>query len=169
MPGNSIVVGLLVIFSVIVIAIWGYIVHYLLKLEKIGCECSKDWKRTFVMYYIILILVFFVIQMISLLAYKAIHPIITTIMFLGNIFFVVIVFKYIHELKNEKCKCSEDQARDLLEIINYIQIALMAFILVKIIYGMFAIQYTKLQADLNTLKSMKLKTSAAPASKITTK
>jgi hypothetical protein len=163
MTVNSIVLGFLLIFYAIVIAIWGYILHYLLKLEKIGCECSKDWKRKFIMYYIIVIFIFMAIQIISFVAYKAMHPIINTIIFLGNIFFAVIVFKYIHELRTEKCECSEDQARDLLELINYIQIALLIFILVKIIYGMFTIQHTDLKTNLKTLKSMNVKAVASPA------
>jgi len=49
------------IISILYVFIWIYIYLYITKLEKIGCECSNDWKRSYIKYYILIILLFIIL------------------------------------------------------------------------------------------------------------
>jgi uncharacterized membrane protein YphA (DoxX/SURF4 family) len=62
-------------------------------------------------------------------------PILHPVMVFFNIFFVFTVFDYIHELKQKKCECSRSLSRDVLEIVNYVQVALIIVLLLTIAIG----------------------------------
>jgi hypothetical protein len=48
--------------------------------------------------------------------------------------FVIFSIQYIRHLKQVKCECSKDDARDVLEIYVWIQAVLFAFIAIQLIY-----------------------------------
>jgi hypothetical protein len=50
-----------------------------------------------------------------------------------SIAYVVVVFQYVHELKRIKCKCSESLTRTILEIVNYINIAIVIWFFVSLL------------------------------------
>jgi hypothetical protein len=131
--------GALTIFY---IAIWGYILLYIAKLEKLGCKCSKNWQREFIKYYIIFMLLIFIIRLFDSSSPYNLPPILMTIQFVLTIVFVGIVYHYIMNLKQKNCKCSNDTARDILEIINYIQIFLIVLGLLIMIHVIFTIANT---------------------------
>jgi hypothetical protein len=124
---------------IIGIPVWFYILNYILQLESIGCLCALDWRHTYIKYFIIFILIMMFMQIFNLWNPSVMSPIILTIQFVVTIIYVIIVFSYIYNLKNVSCFCSEDLARDILEIMNYIQIAMIIFALIFIIYTLFAV------------------------------
>lgn len=120
-----------IIFNAIAIVLWLFILYYITNLETIGCKCALDWRRTFIQYYIIYLLL-----MIIFMSPDA-PPILLTLHFIISISFIVIVYHYIHDLKVKKCKCSESAARDVLMFINYIQIFMVMFVLILLVHLMF--------------------------------
>ena len=140
------------IITALISILWLYILTYIMKLEKIGCKCSEGWKRTFIKYYIIVILVFLVIQMFEFKLPIEISLITSFVKILFTIAFVFIVFNYVNYLKETKCQCSIDVKRDVLEIFNYIQMFLLIIVFVIMIYTMFVVSHA--MGTKKTLKKM---------------
>jgi uncharacterized membrane protein YqhA len=135
---------ILILLNIVTILFWGYILNYLLKLEKIGCECSKGWQRTFITYFVVYLLIMLLLSTFKLWNKTQLPPLVLTVHFVLNIFFFITVYQYIHRLKKEKCECSANKARDILEIVNYVELAIVAITLFMIIYGVFFVShYTK--------------------------
>ena len=103
------------------------------KLHQIGCTCAEDWRRKAIMYYIIFLLIIFVIRITGILS-QQVMMFISPIMLMITIAFIIIIFQYIRDLKAKLCTCSESTARTLLEIINYLQIAVVSILLLCIIF-----------------------------------
>lgn len=129
------------ILNIFYIVAWGYILVYIVKLEKIGCPCAKDWRRDFIKYYIGIMLLLIILRMFDIYSPSLMPPILMTLQFILSIAFVMIVYHYIIELKKKKCDCSAHLARDILEIVNYIQIVLIAIMLFLMIHLIFTIEY----------------------------
>jgi hypothetical protein len=104
----------------------GLSLYYLKHLETIGCKCSMNYKRTYIMFYHIFGLVFgsaqllsggklaeyivesrYAIPFVSILAVAAITNIVFTLM-------------YIEELKKDNCECSESVFRTMMYILSII-------------------------------------------------
>ena len=115
------------ILYVIISSIYTYLLYWIWKLEKTGCACSKDWRRDFIMYWMI-IYTLFVLLPIILIKYgmKRLAQVISMIMFILGLIFIVVVFQYVRKLKEIKCKCADGTELKVLEIFNYVQIGLMA-------------------------------------------
>lgn len=131
----------MILINIIVIGIWLYIFNYIQNLHKFGCKCAEDWRRNAIMYFIAYYILIFLMQMFGILHADTILPIFMTLNFVLTIAFVMIVYHYINDLKMNHCNCSASQARDLLEIINYIQIALLSIILILMVHVIFMINY----------------------------
>lgn len=130
------------VFDVIIVSFvfvyWLLVWSYVSRLEQTGCECSRDWRREYIRYYAILMLA------IILAAFTTtIHNIaITVVLVLLNAVFLIAVFQYIHRLKREKCECSQAVTRDVMEIVNLVQIVLFSvgiflLILMAVHYGLY--------------------------------
>jgi len=59
--------------------------------------------------------------------------VLTGFTFVFSIFFIFVTYRYIHELRAKKCECSNAPVRDVLEIVNYIQLGLLGIILLIIL------------------------------------
>ena len=122
------------IFLIIVI-IYDYLLYWILKLENIGCECSKDWRRNFIMCWIIIYIFIMIFE--TFIKNKIMKNVLVFLIFLFQIIFIIIVFQYVRKLKNEKCKCADGNERRVLEIFNYFQIfitLIALFFLLQVIY-----------------------------------
>jgi len=118
--------GLDILFMLIAITLWVYILGYIYKLESIGCECSEQgWMRNFVKYSIGVIITLIVLRIFDLWTFDNLAPAVVTLEFIFMTVFVMVSYHYIHFLKKKKCLCSEDKARDIFEVVNYIQLFLL--------------------------------------------
>jgi hypothetical protein len=137
-----------IIIQLAILFLFIYFFVYIYKLEKVDCGCSEDWRRNFLKYYFAVIIGLVVISMFITPFVGKIIPenyyfIIKIIITIINITYIFITFQYIRKLKEEKCKCSEGQARTALEFFNYMQIILVVILLIGMIDVMFAL--TKLK------------------------
>ena len=117
-----------IIFTLGLLILWVYVYMWIYKLETIGCECSKDWKRTF-MYVYVCIMIPVMICKIAGVWTSVLWPL---TLFL-SVMFISCVFFYIKELKRTKCECSESDTRTVLEIVNYIQIGILLIGLIMLL------------------------------------
>lgn len=99
---------------------------YIINLEKDSCHCSKDWKRTFIKYYSLVVLffpiilpvmglIFYSILMTSLKLFKVVNLVFrSVIMILGTFYAVTLVWYYIELSKKDDCNCSNSPKKHLL-------------------------------------------------------
>ena len=99
-----------------------YLLNYVFKLEG-TCDCSKDWRRDYIKYFLLLSLFFSLATVITIDFLKTIKSEIVSIILSAIwVVYLYVVFTYIRKLKNSKCLCSEDTARTVMQIVNYIGI-----------------------------------------------
>lgn len=133
------VFALLAILSTLLIAIlllYLYLLNYIYKLERIGCECSADWRRNFIKYYIITIFVLVIASFFMGPNIKYLAP----LTFAANIVFIIIIYQYVNKLKREKCACADGTERKVLEYFNYAQIIMLAIAILNLIVKLISIK-----------------------------
>lgn len=122
-------------FMLLTIVINIYILMYLYHLEKIGCECAVNWRRTFIMIVIGFSLVLSILSLFSV-------DIMTSALIMGvfsviSIANVVIILQYVHMLKSEQCKCSESIAREIMQVIAVLYAFFYIMLFVVLLYNGF--------------------------------
>lgn len=142
----------LILMNVLYIVLWVYVYMYIQKLEQMGCDCSNDWRRSFIKGYVVLLVVFALLKIFKVVP----SELVMTVYFAMTVFFVFVVFDYIHELKVKKCQCSESMTRDVLEVVNYVQVALLIFMLLTVFYVMMFVNGSDMKAS-PKLKALKRK------------
>ncbi len=126
-----------VIFILLAIVINSYILRYLYFLEKNGCKCALNWRRTFIMFFIGISLVLSLLSLFNIDILTS--SIILTLFAILSIANVVIILQYIHMLKEEKCKCSADLAREILQFIAALYAFFYIMLLIILFYSGFKI------------------------------
>lgn len=130
----------MILIAIVVITLQAISFNYIHKLEQVGCECAKGWKRDFIFWYLV-VSIFYWIFMITVLAFGDSWGIMSTVpMFifkilfnLGTIAFVIITLMYVSYLKKEKCKCSESSGRVVLQIMPWYYVATWALTLIGVL------------------------------------
>lgn len=174
-------IGLSAIFGIAIIVLNIFVLIYLDNLEKIGCECAKDWRKTYIYIYLIVSLTYgFLLGVLygfsktsksskAVSIMENIIMITTGVMTIAGLLYIIFSLQYIHHLKDIKCKCAQHLTRDIWEIVLYIYIALIVLGVVLIIIAGFTVKdfvkkipyYQKLKLDKlekkmsNSMKSSK--------------
>ena len=132
-------------FMLIFVVIQLFIINYLLKLEKIGCECAMDWRRNFlIMFFIISVLYIILLPVVSM----EVLPYIQAVYSVLGILNVVFVIQYVYRLKKEKCACSEALMREVMLVMAIIDAVIYSFALSLVIFVIFTVG--KLASKVNT-------------------
>lgn len=127
---------LMLFFSLIIVAIDGLIIHYLLRLESIGCECAMDWRR----YYIIGYFVLSILSTIGIMFMdKKQMPFIQSFMIVAGVLNAVFVLQYVHKLKKEKCECSNSVIKEIMTIIAIVMLILYVLVFLYVVITGFAL------------------------------
>jgi len=140
-----------IIFTIAVFLINIYAIIWIYKLEKIECACSDSWMRTYIKYYLHVLIP---IQAISLLmnvylystnnmkmlnqnSFLNAYVNFTKIISLFGVVNIFVVIVFINKLKEINCECSEDIKREVYWIYNIIQLSIIAISLFFILIGGF--------------------------------
>ena len=128
------------IFIIINLFIFSYIIH----LEKIKCDCAKDWKQTTIKYLSVFNIIYNIILIIffkNIVKYGIRNSLVINSLRLVNvviIFYYISILLYFSQLKKDNCECSEDWKRKLLLFPLYIVILfILVLIVCKIKYNSF--------------------------------
>lgn len=102
-----------------------YIHHYVVRLERIGCGCAMDFRRSYIQWYTLALVVIGVVNIVLRLAggdagLAFISVVLSPIVLLATIVYIIFVLQYVNRLRREKCHCSETMARAILYIITII-------------------------------------------------
>jgi len=146
----------LLFISLIAVAIniMGFV--WIKNLEDISCECSENWMRDYIKYYLI---VYFIINIINLILSVYINYIknkegvfmallnnpiyimfngIIALFLLAGFVNIFVTISYVQKLKEANCECSEDIKR---EIYWYYNIIIASFIALLILLSMISFIY----------------------------
>lgn len=142
-------------FGIIFVVIQTLIVNYLVKLESMGCECAMDWRRNFIVFFLVLSIVY---TLSSFFIDKDSLPLLQSIMVITGIINVILALQYINRLKKEKCECSESLYRDVLYLVSIFNAILYSLLIVLLIYFFFSMaSYSKSAKFPRQKKSISIK------------
>ena len=134
-PAKQHLSGVYAISQVISIILFAYILTYLVKLERIGCECAQDWRRKYIIFYSILIIALALYDLSVIVLHKdplshisAISLFRAPVILALGIVFVIAAIQYVNRLKREKCACSDTYARLILLIVAIIDAAVFSIV-----------------------------------------
>lgn len=132
---------IMLVFGVIFIIIQSLIINYLVQLEKTGCECAMDWRRQFILFFLVLSIVY---TITSFLIDERSLPLLQTTMVIIGLLNVIFTLQYVNKLKEKKCDCSQSVYRDIMMFIAIFNAIIYALMLTIIIYFMFTMMtYSK--------------------------
>jgi len=98
----------------------GIFLHYITDLEKHNCKCSESWQRHHIKYHVIAITLINVITLIK--PDFIVSPFMKTVLPILGILTIVFVYSLLtwtRQLRHEKCECSENWKRTLMEYYSY--------------------------------------------------
>lgn len=117
-----------------------YVHHYVVRLERIGCDCAMDFRRSYIQWYTLALIVIGVVNVALRLSGGAgglavISLVLSPIVALATIVYVVFVLQYVDRLRREKCECSETMARAVLYIVTVVHITLACLLSLVALYA----------------------------------
>lgn len=147
-------------FLIIIISFFNILVYYIiyewiLKLEKIGCKCSIDWRRYYIKYYTIFIIAYIFFTILYLfITDKHLQLIIgvNLIILIAEIIYIIVSIQYINRLKKEKCDCSDGYTR---EIIYIYSIILGTIYILSFLIGLYVFITLYLRNKINSSEDIK--------------
>lgn len=125
------------VLSLIVVVLFSWFYYYLDKLEKIGCACALNKTRTLLMVSIGVVVVLRLVD-----AFFPLPNLAQLLVTFASLAFVILAFVYIRRLKNEKCKCSETTARNVMEVYIWLVVGiwiLAVLLLLVAVFNVFAV------------------------------
>lgn len=156
------------VVSLVMLIINIFVIVYLDRLEQTGCQCSRDWRRTFAFSYLIAAVIqvafmaFMAFVMIPNIksfgptARRALFATSAGLMFLmsiASILYVIFSLQYVHRLRDQKCLCSEKITRDVWEILLYIYVALFAIGILQAFMFIVTFDYNSKMVELTGKKA----------------
>ena len=132
------------------------IINYLFKLEKNGCTCAMDYKRTYILSYLVINMIVVILSMFfDVLSIKSnfIGLLLLNLYSIAGIINIIFVIKYVNMLKDKKCGCSESVYRDILYLFSIIDALLLGMAILMFVY--FIIFY-KISLDVKVNKKGKI-------------
>jgi hypothetical protein len=117
------------------VALQAGILNYLVRLERIGCACAMDWRRTYMIVFLIMSILISIFTVAS--GTKAPMALAMALPVFG-LLYIVFVLQYINRLKKEKCECSASVFRNIMEVLAYLYVLLMLLGFVFFAMAVFA-------------------------------
>lgn len=117
-----------------------YIHHYVVRLERIGCDCAADFRRTYIQWFTLALIVIGLINIALRLTggdigLAVLSMILSPILFAATIVYIVFVIQYVNRLRREKCTCSDGIARSVLYIVTIINVTLACLLSLVILFA----------------------------------
>ena len=119
------------ILSILIFAIQILIINYLFQLEKKGCECAMDYKRNYILSYLVINSVFIILHFFTdVFKYTSnnnLSSFLMSIYSVGGIVNISFIIQYVNILKAKKCKCSESIYREIMYLSAIIDALVLGF------------------------------------------
>lgn len=129
------------IFSAFIIALYIVFLVYLFKLEKIGCDCALNWKRNYMITFMIFVLsTNFVSIILPSLRYNVVFVVISAVL---SLMFLIVTIQYVQQLKKDKCDCSKDLTREIMFYYSWIMLVLFWLSIAILLYVLYLLNTRK--------------------------
>lgn len=129
------------IFSAFIIALYIVFLVYLFKLEKIGCDCSLNWRRNYMITFMIFALSTNLISIIvPSIRLNIVFVVISAIL---SLMFLIVTIQYIQKLKNDKCECSKNLTREIMFYYSWIMLVLFWLSIGILLYVLYLLNTRK--------------------------
>lgn len=106
-----------ILFVLLLVAVQTYILKYVSTLEKIGCVCSDDYRRTYIKYYLVVVIVYGLAVAIfdAFRSPSAVVPAafvnvwfaVSSVMWVASVVYLVLAWQYTKRLTVDKCECAD--------------------------------------------------------------
>jgi hypothetical protein len=127
---------LLIVFAVMFVLLQLLVLNYLFQLETIGCACAMDWRRSFIMFYLVLgVLNIFISAVVD----ESHIPYLQTIMVVVGVLNIIFTVQYVQKLKREKCECSQSVYRDVMVYVSIFNAIIYSSILLYVVYALYTV------------------------------
>ena len=116
------------------------IINYLFTLEKNGCTCAMDYKRTYILSYLVVNMFVVLLSMFTDIfknGSSTIGSFLLNIYGIAGIVNIVFVIKYVNMLKYKQCGCSESVYRDILYVFSIIDAFVLGMAVLLVFYFIF--------------------------------
>ena len=134
--------------SLVGVIISTLIFKYVYDLEEEGCLCSRDWKRTFIKYFSVVLIILGVLSMAgvtnTLFIMKSgklgllLLAVVSMLISIGSLVYLYALYMFSHNLiRHKNCPCSESHLRTFTYYYSIIVILLYAFLLFAVFFGIF--------------------------------
>lgn len=113
-----------------------------------NCDCSKDWRRSYLYFYFIYVLVFFTINTLYMFSHgcsRNFAPPFVMVLLSGGGFvlallFIISAFQYVKLLKTRQCTCAtKDHGDNVLTALAIIQTVIMTVSILMTIFMLFVV------------------------------
>lgn len=136
------------------------IIYYVTNLEKIGCECSMGYKRTYILAfsgfsiaYSLFATIYGVDKLMVLYMKNPLLYAFPAIIAIGAIVNIVFTLMFIEEMKKKNCKCSESVYRDMMYVLAILQAS--SYALAIFLGGYAGYMYSRIKVPELSEKQMK--------------
>lgn len=114
----------------VVFFVW--FIAYLVKLEKIGCECALTWKRQYIIAYLVISLLW---KLLLIVTPQFPGKELASIVLLGlGLMFIIVTVTYVRELKQKKCECSNTVTREVLYVYAWLNVIAMLILFMLLLF-----------------------------------
>jgi hypothetical protein len=152
--------SLLIVDMILALAIFMYMLHYIQRLESIGCKCSLTWQRKVIKAYMIFVVITHSIVLVwasvgfdSYVDFLTSNPGLAAtaaaLLFALNLTGIIFIIQYINELKRQKCECSASAGRTFMFVYSIAFAAVYAFTAVLALYSIhmfYLVMYKTIKA-----------------------
>ena len=119
-----------VVLSLAMIALNAMFLYYMDQLKRDGCKCAMNWRRMFAEGTLALLVVVGLADMFGYNITNVWVRMLTAVVFVS---YVVITRQFIHMVQETHCSCANSKTFAVLNIVNYIQIAVLCFVLLEVV------------------------------------
>lgn len=121
-----------IVTALIVVCIQVYFLNYILALERNGCTCALNYRRTYIQWYLIVSILWAIFGLVLSQNNSFFMVFLQVVMALASLVYFLFVWQYVTELKrNVDCKCSEATARTVMFVLSivYFVVLVLSFLL----------------------------------------
>lgn len=123
------------IFSAFIVALYIVFLVYLFKLEKVGCDCALNWRRNYMIAFMIFALSTNLVSIIvPSLKLSIVFVIISAVL---SLMFLIVTIQYVKKLKKDKCDCSKDLTREIMFYYSWIMLVLFWLSVAILLYVLY--------------------------------
>jgi hypothetical protein len=129
------------IFSAFIVALYIVFLIYLFKLEKIGCDCALNWRRNYMIVFMIFALSTNLVSIIvPSLRLNVVFAVISATL---SLMFLIVTIQYVQKLKSDKCECSKDATREIMFYYSWIMLILFWLSVAILLYVLYLLNSRK--------------------------